>query len=143
MSSRFHQAKLACVAVTMLVASAAAWSQDGKPEVRTLGAISYVSGGVGHEEVTYMRSISSQYNLQLLFALSDGGAYVSDVDVRIKSESGQELMAVKSDGPMFYAKLPAGTYEVIVTYGGKPQTRKATVADKGAASMKFSWAGPT
>lgn len=139
---RIRQARLACMALALAAATGAAWAQDSRPQVHKQGEVSYLSGGVGQEEVTYLKSVSGDYNLRLQFALSDGGAYVSDVDVRVKNGSGQEVLAAKSDGPIFYAKLPDGAYEVTVTYGGKPQSKKVTVGAKGGAALGFYWQGP-
>ncbi|WP_066128684.1 hypothetical protein, partial [Bordetella ansorpii] len=117
--------------------------QDARPQVQKQGDVSYVSGGVGQEESTYLKSVSGDYNLRLQFALSDGGAYVSDVEVRVKNGSGQEVLSAKSDGPIFYAKLPEGTYDLTVTYAGKPQSKKITLDGKGGTAQGFYWKGPT
>ncbi|WP_144630080.1 carboxypeptidase regulatory-like domain-containing protein [Bordetella genomosp. 13] len=143
MTFRIGRARTACVALALAAAAGTAWAQDGHPQVHRQGEISYVSGGVGQEESTWFKSVSGDYNLRLQFALSDGGAYVSDVEVRVKGASGQEVLSAKSDGPIFYAKLPEGSYDVTVTYGGKPQSRKMDVGAKGGAAQGFYWKGPT
>lgn len=122
----------------LLAAPVLSWSQ-ALPDVRTLGAISYVSGGIGLDEVAYMRSISQEYNLRLSFAISGSGEYASDVAVDIKGSTGQVLMSVKSEGPFFFAKLPAGSYEIGVTYGGVAQSRKVTIGEKGTSALGFYW----
>ncbi|SAI21348.1 Uncharacterised protein [Bordetella ansorpii] len=141
---RIRQARMACMALALAAAAGSAWAQDGRPQVHKQGEVSYVSGGVGQEESSYLKSVSGDYNLRLQFALSDGGAYVSDVEVRVRNASGQDVLSAKSDGPIFYAKLPEGTYDLTVAYAGKPQSKKITLDGKaGGVAQGFYWKGPT
>jgi hypothetical protein len=111
-------------------------------DVKTVGNVSYVSGGVGVSDRQALDQVKSQYNLHLLFAYSKSGAYLADVRVKITTGGGHTVLDVVSDGPFFYARLPAGHYRVSADNAGKLQTRSVTVPAKGAVSQDFYWMGP-
>src|SRR5215212_7147392 len=74
---------------------------------KTENNISYISGGVGKDEQELADSIGRYgYNLQLVFAEQQTGAYLADVRVRIQDLKGGVVLDTVSDGPMFLAKLP-------------------------------------
>jgi hypothetical protein len=108
-------------------------------EVKSAGGISYVSGGVGASEQEALEQAKSDYNLRLLFAVSGSGAFLAEVPVTIADSGGQVLLEAVSDGPYFYAKVPAGSYRVSAENAGKVQTRSVTVPASGAASEGFYW----
>jgi hypothetical protein len=105
--------------------------------VETAGDIVYVTGGVGQEERDALKKIEKQFNLKLVFARKDG-AFVSDVAVAIKTPSGKEVLVDQAQGPIFMAKLPAGTYVVEATFEGNTMKRKVTVG-KGLKTELFAW----
>jgi hypothetical protein len=108
-------------------------------EVRTAGDISYVSGGVGASEQEELAQVKSDYNLRLLFAVTGSGAFLAKVPVTIADQAGQVVLEAVSDGPYFYANLPAGTYRVSAENAGNAQTRSVTVPASGGVSESFYW----
>ncbi|MFA1594851.1 hypothetical protein, partial [Serratia nevei] len=74
--------------------------------------INYINGGVGQDEQNAMRALRADYNLLLTFATKQSGAFRSDVQLYIMDAKGTTLLSVPNTGPMFYAKLPAGTYRI-------------------------------
>jgi hypothetical protein len=72
-----------------------------------------------------MRALRADNNLQLTFATQKTGAYRSDVQIDIADAKGSALLSVANAGPMFYAKLPPGTYRINASAEGK--TFKRTV----------------
>lgn len=108
-------------------------------EVKRAGDISYVSGGVGAHEQEALKQVESNYNLRLLFAVSGTGAFLAEIAVTIANPSGQILLEAVSDGPYFYAKVPAGTYQVSAAHAGRVQRRSVRVPATGAASEDFRW----
>lgn len=87
--------------------------------------INYINGGVGQDEQNAMRALRADYNLLLTFATKQSGAFRSDVQLDIMDAKGTTLLSVPNTGPMFYAKLPAGTYRISAAAEGK--TFKRTV----------------
>jgi opacity protein-like surface antigen len=87
--------------------------------------ITYVNGGVGQEEQDAMKAQRADYNLLLTFASKQSGAYRSDVQLDITDAKGADLVSAANTGPMFFAKLPPGTYHISAAAEGK--TFKRTV----------------
>jgi hypothetical protein len=100
--------------------------------------ISYINGGVGHDEQDAMRALRADYNLRLTFATKQTGAYRSDVQLDIADAKGASVLSVPNTGPMFFAKLPAGTYRISAAAEGK--TFKRTVKLGNASKeMTLHW----
>ena len=106
----------ACLTSTVTLAAPTPKQQNG---------ITYINGGVGQEEQTAMQALRADYNLQLTFATKQSGAYRSDVQLDIMDTKGNTLVSAANTGPMFFAKLPPGTYRVSAAAEGK--TFKRTV----------------
>jgi len=108
------------------------------PTPQQQNGISYVNGGVGQEEQSALRAQRADYNLLLTFATRQSGAYRSDVQLDIMDAKGTSLLSVANAGPMFYAKLPAGTYRISAAAEGKTFKRSVKI---GAApkEMTLHW----
>jgi hypothetical protein len=102
--------------------------------------IPYVSGGVGIEERHQLKSMVTGDNLELSFALTNGH-YLGGAEVSVKDPSGKELVETVADGPLFFAKLPAGRYIVEATAMGKTITRVVNISPNGQAHIFFAWTG--
>jgi hypothetical protein len=100
--------------------------------------ISYINGGVGHDEQEVMRALKADYNLQLTFATKQTGAYRSDVQLDIADAKGASLLSVANTGPMFFAKLPPGTYRISASAEGKTFKRSVKLGN-GAKEMVLHW----
>jgi len=106
---------------------------------KTENNISYISGGVGKDEQELADSIGRYgYNLQLVFAEQQTGAYLADVKVRISDPKGGVVLDTVSDGPMFLAKLPPGRYQVVAEVRGQPKTMSID-ARAGAKRVTMLW----
>ena len=127
------KAILLCAASLVPVASAIS-----DESVQTAGRVSYVSGGVGTASLDRLSSLARDFNLKLVFALKSGD-YVSDVKVTIADAAGKQLLDTISEGPWFLAKLPAGTYQVAATFGGKAEKRTIAVDAKRLKTLDFRW----
>jgi hypothetical protein len=103
--------------------------QDGIP---------FMSGGVGIDARKAMESVASDYNLRLSFAAARDHHYVVDVDVVIADASGKPILDVADAGPLLYAQLPPGRYEVTATMGAERKTRMITVGNRPMAA-NFQW----
>jgi hypothetical protein len=120
---------LACL-LAALLAAGAAHAQIGATAARSgTGAIEYVTGGIGSDQMEQLKAREKDFNLKLVFTLVEGN-YLSDVNVAIKDAGGKPLLTVNAQGPIVLAKLPRGSYTVEATYEGKAQTRKVAVAER-------------
>ena len=109
-------------------------------QVKSFGNIPYVSGGVGSDERDRLIAMSHDDNLRLSFALQDGD-YLGGAEVNIKDNKGQEILETEADGPLFFAKLPAGNYTVQATTMGRTLTRTVNIPARGQMPIYFVWEG--
>ena len=97
----------------------------------------FVSGGVGLTSQEELKSRERDFNLKLVFTLTEGN-YVADVDVEIRDAAGKTVLAHDAPGPLLMAKLPRGTYTVNATYEGRTQSRKINIGG-GLVTAQFRW----
>lgn len=102
------------------------------------GGILYVSGGIGETEQQQLRAHEADYNLKLIFTLTEGN-YLADVNVVVSDAKGGKLVEHQAGGPFFMAKLPAGRYTVAATYEGKTVKRNVQVGGKGLRTEYLRW----
>lgn len=117
----------------LVLASASVAAQTGPtplPQV-TPGGIPYLSGGVGHSQQQAMKDAMKDYNLRLTFARQPTGAYLAGVEVTIdqvgRDKGATQTLKATSAGPMLFAKLPAGSYQVRAQVDGQVQTRAVKI----------------
>jgi hypothetical protein len=115
-------------------------SSDEYLHAQRFANIPYVSGGVGLEERDRLKSMAADDNLALSFALQNGH-YLGGAEVSIKDNKGNEVLEAGSEGPLFFAKLPAGHYVVAATAMGKSITRAVNVSANGQTHIFFAWTG--
>jgi hypothetical protein len=87
-------------------------------ETHRAGSVEYISGGVGEQERAAMRSLGNDYNLKVVMAAPTGN-YLNSVDMTIADTAGTPIVNVATNGPLFYAKLPEGQYNVIAKVEGR------------------------
>lgn len=119
----------ACLTPAAVLAAQTPQQQNG---------ITYINGGVGAEEQNTMRSQRADYNLLLTFANKQSGAYRSDVQLDITDAKGTNLLSAANTGPMFFAKLPPGTYHISAAAEGKTFKRTVKVG-KGPKEIVLHW----
>lgn len=100
-----------------------------KAETPLRGAISFLSGGIGEDAQAELKAKESEYNLKLVFTLTEGN-YLADIGVVLKDAAGRTVIEHLAEGPIFLAKLPAGAYSANVSYNGKAQSRKIRVGER-------------
>lgn len=130
-------ATLAMTMILMIAALSAPVAQaQTLPQVRSQGAIEYVTGGVGKDEADALKQASGDYSLMLELASSgptpEGrttGAYVSDASIVIRDAQGREVLNTRTDGPLLLVRLPAGKYSITADWNG---VRKQAAFDLGA-----------
>ena len=111
---------------------------DSQLQVKTANGIPYVSGGFGVEERENLRAMSKDDNLELSIALQNKH-YLGGANVLIKDSRGRDVLRAVSDGPLFLAQLPEGTYTVEATTSGKTLKQAVHVPAKGQARVYFAW----
>lgn len=114
-------------------------SADGDEIVQTVGAVAYVSGGVGTESIERLDALANEFNVKLVFALKSG-AYLSDVKVTVADATGKTVLDATSDGPWLLTKLPAGAYQVVATYAGHALRQSVSVDTARLKTIDFRWA---
>ena len=116
-----------CLAGAM---TAQAWADDTVP---------YVSGGVGLHSQEEINARQGEFSLKLIFAERKTGSYLAQVGLRISDQQRQTLVDATSQGPWFYAKLPAGAYRVEATFQGMTQTLDVEVPPSGLKVEHLRW----
>jgi len=108
------------------------------PNQQQQNGISYINGGVGQEEQSAMQALRADYNLQLTYATQKTGAYRSDVQTTIADAKGNQLLSVANTGPLFYARLPSGTYHISAAAEGKEFKRTVKIGT-GVRALTLHW----
>lgn len=111
------------------------------PPVHEAGAITYLSGGIGSDQSSAIKSVMNKYPLVLEFVGSTdaGNDYLADIPVQISDSHGKDLLSTNSDGPFMLVSLPRGRYNVTATYNGKARRRQVNVTDTAHAHEIFMW----
>ena len=114
------------------------WSPPGgSMQVQTYQGVRFASGGIGLSGREQIRALSSQFNLQLMFAMH-GGNYLADAQVRILDSRGNVVLDAESQGPYFLAQLSPGSYTVEASARGQTQRQTARVG-QGQSRLNFFW----
>jgi hypothetical protein len=109
------------------------------PQPQTQGNVTFVSGGAGDEDRDALKAMENQYNLRLLFAVRGSGAFLAGVNVTLTDAQGHVALDTTSDGPIFYAHVPAGRYKLTVSDQGQSQSATVSVSSTGAVAQSFYW----
>jgi len=138
---KMHVVTLGGVCVFLLGLMSVGFSSDLfglPPEAKTYQGITYLSGGVGLDERETLSHIGQDYDLKLGFA-EKAGNYLSDVKVRIKDAGSNTILEAVSQGPWFFAKLPAGKYTILATMKGETRQQVVRVTTRGQTALYFYW----
>ena len=135
MNALTAMAAAACIAAAVFASPSQAATD---PVIRQSGNIAYASGGVSEEARDNLSAIARDFNVKLVLA-TKSGAYLSDVAVVVSDSQGQRVLAAKSDGPWFYAKLPSGRYTIEASSNGAVMKKAVSVATQGTSQVDFRW----
>lgn len=128
--------------ISMLFLSCLSGAGSVLPAEPPRGAVTppaHASGGVGDDDPLLL--IAGDYNLQCVFATQGSGEYLADVKVLIADAAGRAQLETVSPGPLFYVRLPPGSYRITAAYGGKPVHRSVVITDRRRQSLYFYWPG--
>jgi hypothetical protein len=132
------QRALANAALALALAASLAPAASFAAQPKEQNGVTYINGGVGTDEQNAMQALKADYNLRLTFATKQTGAYRSDVQLDIADAKGAGVLSVANTGPMFFAKLPPGTYRISATAEGKTFKRSVKLGN-GAKEMTLHW----
>ena len=130
-----RKCRLLAIALGLIVPLAAAGAEL---EARDYQGIRYVTGGVGQGEVEAMRQLAAEYSLGMTFAARTG-QYLAGVKVDITDQSQASVFSAVSDGPMLFANLPRGRYNVTANYQGQTLTRQVALTGEGHRELILHW----
>jgi len=117
----------------------AALAAEDLPRLQSYGSVSYVSGGIGLDESSAIKTAEKDFTLSLLFAQTKRGEYLADVKVDIRDNEGALLLEAVSEGPMLLARLSAGTYKISAEHEGTTLVKTVRVDSKRVAQTAFVW----
>lgn len=127
------------VALLLALSVVNAYAQDTL-ERQHQGNITWMSGGIGSDEVEILQEARADFNLRLLFAVQGTRDYLADVGIRLQDSHGQPVFSANSRGPRMLLQVPPGSYKLTAAYRGKDISRDVTVPVTGAApEQAFFW----
>ena len=102
-----------------------------------LGDVIYVTGGIGDEERAALKAAQKYFNLQIMSSRNKG-EFAGDVRIVVRDKDGMQKIDVPA-GPLFYAKLPPGTYTVEGSNEGQVKSQKVTIAGNKPVMVHLNW----
>jgi MFS superfamily sulfate permease-like transporter len=99
--------------------------------------VTYVTGGIGEDEVRAFHEVAAKYNMRITLA-SKAGHYLSDVDVRITSGQ-RDVLVVRTEGPFLFVSVPAGRYQVSARDRHVTKTKQVVVPQQGGIDVHLYW----
>ena len=130
---------VALAAATLLASSVVSGASARGEEVTTApSGVTFVSGGISSDAVDRLRNMERDFNLKMVFALTNG-EYLSDVRVQVVDPTSRMVLDTLTEGPWLLAKLPAGSYQVNASYGGSTERRTVAVAPASLKTLDFRW----
>jgi len=133
------KAGLAASALALALAFAWPAAAEAIPAAKSHHGITYVSGGIGHDEAAAMKAAAKDYPLSLVFAAGKHDEYLSGVKVRLKDKAGKVAFNEVADGPIMLVRLPEGRYTIDATRHGNTLQRTVRVPAKGDRQVVFHW----
>jgi hypothetical protein len=138
MSIKAFARLLQCIAVVAAAAVSTVVAAQQVPAPAGQSSVPYLTGGTDQDELAQLMEQAATYNVKILLA-ERNGAYITGVKVSVTGSGGKPVLQVASVGPLLFARLPAGTYEVTATHEGVSQVRRLSVGAKGRSEMALRW----
>lgn len=101
--------------------------------------VSYITGGIGIDEVDALKQYINQFNLHLLFSQGACGHAIVDVDVDIYDAKNQRVLQLIGVDPQLFVKLDRGRYRVVADHEGLQQGSRFTVTENGYKKVVLHW----
>ena len=125
------------IATLAALYTSSALANDHMPDMYRHGAISYLSGGIGDDEKEQMESAKHNFNLRIINA-DKMGRFSGDSRIIIRDIHRTVLLDTTS-GPMFYANLPAGRYQIEGISGDQHIEKTIMVTKENPTQIRFMW----
>ena len=109
------------------------------PPAKMENGVTYVSGGIGHDESAAMKAEARSYPLSMVFSAGKDNEYVADVRIAIRDKAGKAVLNTVSGGPIMLVKVPAGRYSIAAERNGKKLRRTVQVNQRGDKQVNFHW----
>jgi hypothetical protein len=132
-------ARVIVLAVASIVTGLAAAAGPPALQTKSQGSITYVSGGVGDDQMAAMKALAPGFNLSLTFASAKTGEYLANSLVTIEDANGQVVLRDIADGPLFYVSLPPGRYTITAETDGSSQVRTVNITDRRMNRIVLYW----
>ena len=119
-----------------------AFAEEIWPDViRVNDSVKYMTGGIDVDQSTLMLNASKDWPITLVFAeIADKRAeYLSDVKVLLTNQKKEVVLDINSDGPIALIDVPAGNYNLDVTFNGSKLTRKISLKNKPLPKINLLW----
>lgn len=100
--------------------------------------ISYLEGGIGIDESRALQQTRG-YNLQITLSSGPDNKYQSGAELRIESANGQPVLTLQDVGPMLYAKVPAGHYQVVASLNGQQMRQQVLIDGTAPVKVNLHW----
>ncbi|MFM9889500.1 MAG: hypothetical protein ACKVOE_02480 [Rickettsiales bacterium] len=111
--------------------------EDTTLHVQQQGEVSFVTGGIGDDERAEIEAVKGDYNFYVQSA-SKNGAYVEDAHVIITNKAGDVVLETEA-GPILYACLPVGKYQIKAQLGDQVLNQKFVITAKKPAHVHLGW----
>lgn len=133
---------LAALLVSCALASThvSAQTPQAAPAPVERNGVTYITGGIGEDEVRAFREVAPKYNLRITLA-SKAGHYLSDINVRITSGT-RLVLAVRTEGPFLFARVPPGSYRIAARDRHETIKKEVVVPRQGGVDVHFYWDDP-
>lgn len=127
-------------AAPFALSSASASADANLPSAKTVGSITYISGGDTPAQAKAIDADASHYPVELLF-LWGRGQKETPVDAAwsIKNAEGHEFVHASANGPEVLASLPNGRYTVTARYNETTLSRVVTVRKGSLDEVVLEW----
>lgn len=110
------------------------------PSSKTVGPVTYLSGGGDPAQAKAMNSEAGRYPLELLFFWGRGQKETPvPVEWSIRNATGRELLDAPSSGPEVLATLPDGRYKVTARYKDSTISRVVNVHRGTPDTVVLEW----
>ncbi len=136
MKTNKHTVAAFC-AVIVLGFTAGAYAYPDPLPVKQEGNVTYITGGIGEEERDALQLARADYNLHVMNSYRDG-SFSGDTHITIFDRAGKQVLTTTA-GPLFYANLPAGKYQIVANSNQAEQKKSFTTAGSGQSNLHFVW----
>lgn len=100
--------------------------------------VPWMSGGIGDEAREEMRRAATAYNVQVIFSARNGD-YLAAIPITVTRSNGQQVYSGVSEGPLFYLKLPRGSYKIAAEIDGGWQNKRIEAGASGGRPTKVTF----